>query len=144
MENPITTASILGGKAILGEEIADIVSLEKIVIKGLPYQSLEILIKRIYPNEHQKLYDIIPQSVWNLRRQSGYLTQEESEKTARIAMIYALMLEVWESEEYKARWFMQTPHPLLEQRTPFQAIKTELGARRVEQILYAIEYGVCL
>ena len=39
---------------------------------------------------------------------------------------------------------MTTPHPLLDGRTPIDAARTDLGARRTEQILNALEYGLAL
>ncbi len=46
--------------------------------------------------------------------------------------------------EAEAREFMTTPHPELEGRSPIDAAKTDLGARRAEQILNALEYGLAL
>jgi uncharacterized protein (DUF2384 family) len=37
---------------------------------------------------------------------------------------------------------MTTPHPLLEGRTPIDVAETDLGARRVEDILAALEYAL--
>ena len=39
---------------------------------------------------------------------------------------------------------MTTPHPELEGRSPLDAAKTDLGARRVEQVLNALEFGLAL
>ena len=52
------------------------------------------------------------------------------------------MLEIWDGEEDSARCFMQTKHLLLDNRSPFEASLTELGARQVEDILRRIEFGV--
>ena len=46
--------------------------------------------------------------------------------------------------EAEARAFMTKPHPELEGRSPLEAAKTDLGARRVEQILNALEFGLAL
>jgi uncharacterized protein (DUF2384 family) len=37
---------------------------------------------------------------------------------------------------------MTTPHPLLEGRAPIEVAETELGARRVEDVLAALEYAL--
>ena len=39
---------------------------------------------------------------------------------------------------------MTTPHPELEGRTPIEAAKTDLGTRRTERLLAALEYGLAL
>ncbi len=46
--------------------------------------------------------------------------------------------------EAEARAFMTTPHPELDGRSPLDAAKTDLGARRAEQILNALEFGLAL
>ena len=38
--------------------------------------------------------------------------------------------------------FLRSPHPLLEHRTPLAVARTEAGARRVEAILAALEWGL--
>jgi putative toxin-antitoxin system antitoxin component (TIGR02293 family) len=141
MINSANTASILGGKTILGTEIENDSSLEKIVEQGLPYQTLEKLIAHIFPTDKSKYYDIIPASNWNRRKKTGYLNAEESQKIERIARVFAYAVEIWASEA-KARYFMQKPHPMLEDRTPFQASLTELGAKQVEEILNRIRFGI--
>lgn len=40
--------------------------------------------------------------------------------------------------------FLRAPHPELSGETPLQAARTDPGARRVEDILNAIEYGLAL
>ena len=44
--------------------------------------------------------------------------------------------------EAEAREFMTTPHPELDGYTPLDAAKTDWGARRTEQLLNALEYGL--
>jgi putative toxin-antitoxin system antitoxin component (TIGR02293 family) len=141
MINSASTASILGGKTILGVEIENDSSLEKIVDRGLPYQTLEMLIGQIFPRDRSKYYDVIPASNWNRRKKTGYLNSEESQKIERIARIFAYAIEIW-GKEAKARYFMQKSHPMLEDRSPFQASLTELGARQVEDILNRIRFGI--
>jgi len=43
--------------------------------------------------------------------------------------------------EAEAREFLTSPHPELDGRSPIDAAKTDLGTRRTEQILTALEYG---
>ena len=138
------TATILGGKAVLGVAINSDYDLEKLVVRGLPYKTVDRLIERIYPDDRSRRWQIIPSSTYYRRRKAGHLTTEESSKVERIARVYGMMLDVWdgEGEEDSARCFMQTKHRLLDNRSPFQACSSELGARQVEDILGRIEYGV--
>ena len=44
--------------------------------------------------------------------------------------------------EADAREFLNTSHPLMEGRTPLDVSMTELGARRVEELLWKLFYGI--
>ena len=44
----------------------------------------------------------------------------------------------------EGREFMMKPHPELGGLRPLEAAKTDLGVRRVEEILHALEYGLAL
>ena len=66
---------------------------------------------------------------------------DESEKIARLARVCATALHIWDDEAL-AREFLNTPHPLLDQRSPLDVAMTEAGARRVEELLWQLFYGV--
>ena len=53
----------------------------------------------------------------------------------------ALAEEVWESRE-DARQFLTTPHALLDGERPLDLAQSELGARRVEELLWRLEYSL--
>jgi len=69
------------------------------------------------------------------------LSAEESELTERLARIYSTAQFVWNSEE-EARLFLHTPHPLLQGCSPLDVSMTELGARRGEELLWRLYYGI--
>jgi uncharacterized protein (DUF2384 family) len=50
---------------------------------------------------------------------------------------------MWGSTE-EARGFLNRPHPLLEGDAPLEVARTEIGARRVEGMLYDVEHGLPL
>lgn len=142
--NVVTTeqvVSLLGGASRLGEDIKSDRDLEKLVIKGLPSESVKIVIDRIYPDTPSQYYELVPRSTLNRRLSSkSPLPVQYSEKLERLARIYAFALEVWDSES-DAREFMSKSHPMLDDRTPFEACMTELGSRQVEQILGRLLFG---
>jgi putative toxin-antitoxin system antitoxin component (TIGR02293 family) len=70
-------------------------------------------------------------------------SQEESERTERVARLFVHACRALGTEA-EARAFMTTPHPALEGRSPVEAGRTDLGARRVERLLTALEYGLAL
>jgi uncharacterized protein (DUF2384 family) len=48
---------------------------------------------------------------------------------------------VWDDAD-DARDFLHTPHPLLDGRAPLDVSLTELGARRVEELLWKLFFGM--
>ena len=133
--------SVLGGKKKLGRSIKSDRDLEKIVTEGLPAELVEIFVDRIYPNSPNHYYEVVPRSTLNRKLSDGSpLPLQYSEKLERLARIYAFALEVWDSEE-DAREFMTKKHPILDDRTPFEASMTDLGARQVEQVLGRLMFG---
>jgi putative toxin-antitoxin system antitoxin component (TIGR02293 family) len=138
---PQRVASLLGGSSELDRDIKSDRDLEKLVMAGLPSESVKIVVDRIYPDAPDRYYEVVPRSTLNRKlSDKSPLPVQYSEKIERLARIYAFALDVWESEE-DAREFMTKTHPMLDDRTPFEACMTELGARQVEQILGRLLFG---
>ena len=78
-----------------------------------------------------------------LERRETRLSPQESERTERVARLFVHARRALGTAA-EARAFMTTPHPELDGRTPIDAAKTDLGTRRTEQILNALEYGLAL
>jgi len=116
--------------------------LDAMVSKGLSKKALKTSVSRIYKNaaESKKLlYQIIPEATYKRRRET--LTAEESGRVERLARIFATAEYVWNSER-DAQTFLTTPHLMLQDQTPLQVSMTELGARRVEELLWRLYYGI--
>ena len=140
--NAISTAQMLGGTTVLGSEVRSERDLEKIILHGLPPDSIAEIVERIYPGQIDKYYQLVPRSTLVRRQKEGsLLSVEESQKAERIARVFSFAVEVW-GDETKAREFMIKPHPMLDSRTPFEASLNELGARAVEQILGRLMLGI--
>ena len=71
------------------------------------------------------------------------LSPQESERTERVARLFVHARRALGTEE-EARVFVTTSHPELDGRSPVEAARTDLGTRRAEQILNALEYGLML
>ncbi|MCF7967012.1 MAG: DUF2384 domain-containing protein [Methylobacter tundripaludum] len=134
------------------EKIASIMSLfpvphsfselEVLVSHGLPKNALKASVDYVCLNNEdrkQLLYRIIPEATYKRRRDR--LSVLESERTERLARICATAQYVWNSDD-DARTFLHTPHPMLQGRTPLDVSMTELGARRVEELLWQLFYGI--
>ena len=112
------------------------------VAHGLPKDALKASVDRgILSGEDRKklLYRIVPEATYKRRRDT--LTADESGRTERLARIFATADYVWNSED-DARAFLSVPHPMLQGRTPLDVSMTELGARRVEELLWKLYYGI--
>ena len=112
------------------------------VAHGLPKDALKASVDRVYlTGEDRKklLYRIVPEATYKRRR--GTLTADESGRAERLARIFATADYVWNSED-DARAFLSAPHPMLQGRTPLDVSMTELGARRVEELLWKLYYGI--
>lgn len=140
--NAISTAQMLGGTEVLGVEVKNDRDLEKAVVHGLPTDAVALIVGQIYPGQTDKFYELVPRSTLIRRQKEGsLLSTEESQKAERLARTFSFAIEVW-GKEAKAREFMQKPHPMLEDRTPFEASLNELGARQVEQLLGRLMFGI--
>ena len=116
--------------------------LDDLVASGLPKGALKASVDRVCASGDDRkrlLYRIIPEATYKRRRSN--LTAEESERAERLARIFATAEYVWSSDD-DARVFLGTPHPMLKGRTPLDVSMTELGARRVEELLWKLYYGI--
>jgi putative toxin-antitoxin system antitoxin component (TIGR02293 family) len=64
----------------------------------------------------------------------------DSDRVYRLASILALAEQAIGDRKKAQRWLRQT-NQVLGSQTPLHALETEIGARRVEQILGRIAYG---
>ncbi len=137
---------------VTAERIASVMSLanaphtfeelDELVAHGLPKDALRSSVARIFSGADDRkklLYRISPEATYKRRKES--LSSDESEKTERLARIFATAQYVWDSED-DAREFVNKPHPMLKGRTPLDVSMSELGARRVEELLWKLFYGI--
>jgi putative toxin-antitoxin system antitoxin component (TIGR02293 family) len=116
--------------------------LDEMVSKGLPKGALKASIEHICKSAEDRkklLYRIIPEATYKRRREN--LSAEESGRAERLARIVATTEYVWNSEQ-DAQAFLTTSHSMLQGRTPLDVSMTELGARRVEELLWRLYYGI--
>jgi len=143
METPQRVAQVLGGRAVLRTTVETWVDLDRLVRAGLPKRSLQLLARRAVERGGSVtafVYQVVPPATFKRRSR---LSKEESERTERLARVVALAETLWDGED-EARAFLNRPHPLLENQTPLEVARTEIGARRVEQLLNDAEHGLPL
>jgi putative toxin-antitoxin system antitoxin component (TIGR02293 family) len=84
------------------------------------------------------LYRVVPEATYKRRAR---LTPAQSERTERLARVIAAAEYVW-SDRADAQAWLAKAHPELENRSPLEASLSELGARRVEELLGRLFYGI--
>lgn len=115
----------------------------KAIESGLPRESLRCLALQIAGGneaEAKRLERLVVAKTM-LGRRNDRLSRQEGERTERIARLFVQAKKALGTQE-EASEFMMTPHPELDGETPLQAAQTDLGARRVEDILNSLEYGL--
>lgn len=135
-------ARVLGGKPVLKKAVRSVADLERLVSAGLPVRALSRTVEYVTssPREAARLRDRLVAPATRKRRKT-VLKPDESERVERLARVMAVAEEVWESRD-EARQFLRTQHPLLGGRTPLDLAQSELGARRVEELLWKLEYSL--
>ncbi len=110
--------------------------------RGLPKVALRNVARRVFPGTSDQtalMHRIIPEATFKRRRDR--LTPAESARTERMARVIALSEEVWQDRD-QSRRFLTTPHAEIGGKSPLDAALTELGARRAEEIMARILYGL--
>ena len=118
-------------------------TIEQAVERGLPRQALRHLAERVTGGDKGRAaafeWMIVPKTT--LERRGTTLSPQESERTERVARLFVHARRALGSEE-EAREFLMDSHPELNRRSPVEAARTDLGTRRVEHLLNALEYGL--
>jgi putative toxin-antitoxin system antitoxin component (TIGR02293 family) len=138
--DPQRIAQILG-LAVSATALPTVVLLEEAIRTGFPKSALYNVSRAIEadPGRANELaYSVVPKSTLNRR---DTLTPEQSERTERLARLFAHAEQVF-GDQTDAREFIHRPHPELGGRRPLDIAATELGARRVESVLNALEFGL--
>jgi|SRR5437660_8033053 len=138
-----TIAEVLGGRRVLGKAVKKADDLADLIRKGLPADSITALAEKLEIGNaalSQKLG--IPQRTLTRRlSRRSRLTAAESDRTVRLARVYANAVEMIGDEEKAVEW-LRTPNRALGGERPFDQLDTDVGAREVENILGRIAYGV--
>ena len=138
-----TLPEVLGGVAVLGRAVASSRALAELVREGLPAESLSQLARRLDLRQAEISAKIgIPQRTLTRRlARHARLTAAESDRTVRLAQVYAHAVDSLGSEEKAAQW-LKTPNRALRGNRPLDQLDTDPGVREVEDVLGRIAFGV--
>jgi putative toxin-antitoxin system antitoxin component (TIGR02293 family) len=134
------TAEVLGGVAVLGEEVNSGVAFARRIEKGLPGKAV-IRLKSYSRLSESDLTAVIPRRTLTGLRKVSRLSPEQSDRIARTAGIFAFAERVFGDVEDARAWLL-TPNPALKGETPLSLLRTGSGAEVVENVLIRIEDGV--
>ena len=136
-------AEILGGRKILGKAVRTPNELAQLVRRGLPAGAVAALAERLHVGS-TVLSGKLGIPVRTLTRrvsQASVLTPSESDRTVRVARVYAGAVEMIGDRDKVTEW-LNTPNRALGGERPLDQLDTDTGARMVEDILGRIAYGV--
>ncbi len=134
---------VLGGRKVLGKTIKNADELRHLIRKGLPAGSITALAEKLHIGNSVLSRKLgIPQRTLTRRlSQALLLTPAESDRTVRMARVYANAVEMIGDRQKAIDW-LSTPNRALGGERPFDQLDTDTGARIVEDILGRIAYGV--
>lgn len=76
------------------------------------------------------------------RKAAGRLSADESEKLLRLSAVFENALELFDGDRSEALTWLASPKRELDNQTPLDYARTEVGAREVENLIGRLEYGV--
>jgi putative toxin-antitoxin system antitoxin component (TIGR02293 family) len=134
---------VLGGKRTFKQPMRKVEDLVAQVRAGLPASTVNMLADTLSMQRGQvaKRLNIPARTLSRRLATKSRLTQDESDRTMRMARVVALANEVLGAEDKASRW-MVAPNRALSGKKPFDQLDTELGVRSVEEVLQRIAYGM--
>jgi putative toxin-antitoxin system antitoxin component (TIGR02293 family) len=134
---------VLGGELILERSFAGSGALAELVREGIPVKALMLLAERLDLRQSEIAEKIgIPLRTLTRRMSSeSLLTPAESDRTVRLAQVYATAVETFGDSEKAVSW-LKTPNRVLRGAAPIDQLDTDPGVREVEDVMGRIAYGV--
>jgi putative toxin-antitoxin system antitoxin component (TIGR02293 family) len=113
----------------------------RLVEQRLPLSSLDSLTSAGLSDDEIYTYVLPRRTLVHRRSKQEPLTHEESDRAVRIARITSLAEEVFGNDAKAARWLRKSKQRF-DGRTPLDLLRTESGARLVEEMLLQLDYGI--
>jgi putative toxin-antitoxin system antitoxin component (TIGR02293 family) len=131
----------LGGREILGREIASEADLARLVRRRMPLRALSYLKARSGFSDQEISRFVIPERTQRHRKAKRQpLTIDESDRVVRLTRIQSMAEDVFGDADKANRW-LREKLGILDGNPPLELAQTESGARVVEQILAKIDWG---
>lgn len=135
-------AEVLGGKKTFKHAVKSSDDLVTSIRAGLPARIITILADTLTMPQVDVAKRLgIPPRTLTRRLSRARLSLDESDRAVRMARIIAIATEILGTNEKAAAW-LRTPNRALGGKLPIDEIGTDPGYRSVEEVLYAIAYGM--
>ena len=135
--------AVLGGRKVLKRSVASDTDLRVMTREGLPVGTLSTLAEELNV-ERKTLAKVVGISDRTLSRRlatGSKLSAEESDRTMRVARVFAKTTDVFGNSEKAAHW-LKTPNRVMDGEAPLSLLDTDAGVSWVETILGRIDYGI--
>ena len=138
----LPVVEILGGRKVLGRSISTQRALIERLREGLPYSSLESVLRLLDVSRPQtSAWLAVPPRTLARRKKQRRLRADESDRLFRVADVAAHAVQVFGGQAAAAQW-LRSPNLVLGGEAPLAALDTELGSRHVHDVLGQIEFGM--
>ena len=129
--------------SLLGLRSFDTAALLKRLDEGLSYAAFERLKRRLEVST-QELADaaLITQRTLARRKRAGRMQPDESDRLVRLARVFSRAIDLYVGNVDLARAWMMRPNRAFGEVSPIEMVKTDVGAREVENLIGRIEHGV--
>lgn len=114
--------------------------LARLVDDRLPLKSVESLSNHGLTDEEIYTFIVPRRTLVHRKSRHESLTHDESDRAVRIARITSLAEEVFGDDAKASRW-LRKAKVRFEGRAPLELLRTEAGARLVEEMLLQLDYG---
>lgn len=134
---------VLGGQKVFKRKFAYDTDLRLMTREGLPVKALPALAQEL-SIELKALAKVVGISDRTLSRRlasDSRLSADESDRTMRVARVFAMTKDTLGSSEKASRW-LQKRNIALGGEVPLHLLDTDAGSKDVETILRRIEYGI--
>ena len=133
-------AEQLGGAEAVGREVRSDADMAMAVGAGFKVDVIDILRTRGITDREIGDLIIKPRTLSHRRANRSKLTVEESDRAARVARAIALAENTFANRDKADRWLHKRLNTL-GGRTPMELIRTDAGARIVENLMARISWG---
>lgn len=131
----------VGGRTVLGAEIAHGLDLIQAIRRGFPVGAVQYLLDNGQLSLSELDHAVMPRKTWSNRKRVGTLTAEQSDRLLRVARILALAEEVF-ADRAKGQAWLRRPTASCRGERPIDLLDTEQGVREVETLLGRIAHGI--